>query len=117
MTEGWGIVKEITLSSTKQQVKIVTNDFVSVAQHLLTNPQIKWEDYLWFDDDPLAGPPDNLDYVADINTPILCCLCADAWSICPKCGVLPRFPLYSPSRYPRNLHNCPEGQICPKINF
>jgi hypothetical protein len=38
MTEGWGIVKEITLSSTKQQVKIVTNDFVSVAQHLLTNP-------------------------------------------------------------------------------
>jgi hypothetical protein len=23
---------------------------------------------LWFDDDPLAGPPDNLDYVADINT-------------------------------------------------
>jgi hypothetical protein len=68
MTEGWGIVKEITLSSTKQWVKIVTNDFVSVAQHLLTNPQIKWEDYLWFDDDPLSGPPDNLDYVADINT-------------------------------------------------
>jgi hypothetical protein len=24
---------------------------------------------------------------------------------------LPRFPLYSPSRYPRNLGNCPEGQI------
>jgi hypothetical protein len=68
MTEGWGIVKEITLSSTKQRVKIVTNDFISVAQHLLTNPRIKWEDYLWFDDDPLAGPPDNLDYVADINT-------------------------------------------------
>jgi hypothetical protein len=38
MTEGWGIVKEITLSSTKQRVKIVTNDFISVAQHLLTNP-------------------------------------------------------------------------------
>jgi hypothetical protein len=68
MTEDWGIVKEITLSSTKQRVKIVTNDFISVAQHLLTNPQIKWEDYLWFDDDPLAGPPDNLDYIADINT-------------------------------------------------
>jgi hypothetical protein len=68
MTEGWGIVKEIMLSSTKQQVKIVTNDFVSVAQNLLTNPQIKWEDYLWFDNDPLAGPPDNLDYIADINT-------------------------------------------------
>jgi hypothetical protein len=68
MTEGWGIVKEITLSSTKQRVKIVTNDFISVAQHLLTDPRIKWEDYLWFDDDPLAGPPDNLDYIADINT-------------------------------------------------
>jgi hypothetical protein len=68
MTEGWGIVKEITLSSTKQWVKIATNDFISVAQHLLTNPQIKWKDYLWFDDDHLAGPPDNLDYVADINT-------------------------------------------------
>jgi hypothetical protein len=41
MTEGWGIVKEILLSSTKQWVKIDTNNFVSVAQHLLTNPQIK----------------------------------------------------------------------------
>ena len=72
MTGGWGIiVKEIMLSSTKQQVKIVTNDFISVAQHLLTNPQIKWEDYLWFNDDPLSVPPNNLNYVADINTAAL----------------------------------------------
>jgi hypothetical protein len=34
-----------------------------------------------------------------------------------KCGVLPRFPLYSPSRYPGNLGNCAEGRICPKIDF
>jgi hypothetical protein len=67
MTEGWGIVKEIMLlSSTKQWVKIVTNDFVSVSQHLITDPQIKWEDYLWFDDVPLSSPPNNLDYVVDI---------------------------------------------------
>jgi hypothetical protein len=36
---------------------------------LLTDPQIKWQDYLWFDDDPLSSPRlHDLDYVVDINT-------------------------------------------------
>jgi hypothetical protein len=53
-----GKVTEITLSSSKSQVKVISNDFACVAQHLLTeDPQIKWDDYLWFDDDPLALPP------------------------------------------------------------
>jgi hypothetical protein len=61
MMEGWGKVTEITLSSSKSWVKVISNDFACVAQHLLTDPQIKWDDYLWFDNDPLAPPPDNLD--------------------------------------------------------
>jgi hypothetical protein len=68
MMEGWGKVTKVLLSSTKTHVKVVHNDFATVAQCMLTDPQIKWEDYLWFDDNPLALPPHDLDYVEDINT-------------------------------------------------
>ena len=67
MMEGWGKVTEVLLSSTKTHVKVVHNDFTTVAQCVLTDPCIKWEDYLWFDDNPLALPPHDLDYVEDIN--------------------------------------------------
>jgi hypothetical protein len=35
---------------------------------LLTDPRWKDEDWLYFDDDPFAKPPTNLDYVEDLNT-------------------------------------------------
>jgi hypothetical protein len=35
---------------------------------LLTDPRIVAEDYLFFDDDPFAPPPHDLDYIGDINT-------------------------------------------------
>jgi hypothetical protein len=38
MMEGWGKVTEITLSSSKSQVKVISNDFACVVQHLLTDP-------------------------------------------------------------------------------
>jgi len=37
-------------------------------QSFLTDPRITDEDYLFFDDDPFAPPPDNLDYIGDLNT-------------------------------------------------
>jgi hypothetical protein len=68
MMEGWGKVTEITLSSSKIQVKVISNDFACVAQHLLTDPQIMWDNYLWFDDELVTLSPDNLDYMEDVNT-------------------------------------------------
>ena len=35
---------------------------------LLTDPRWVSEDWLYFDDDPFAGPPENLSYVGDLNT-------------------------------------------------
>jgi len=35
---------------------------------MLTDPRLKDEDYLFFNDDPLAGPPPKFNTVADINT-------------------------------------------------
>jgi hypothetical protein len=35
---------------------------------LLTDPRWDTEDWLYFEDDPFAAPPENLSYVADLNT-------------------------------------------------
>ena len=35
---------------------------------MLTDPRIRDEDYLFWDNDPFAPPPGNLDYVKDVNT-------------------------------------------------
>ena len=44
------------------------NDAKALMVSLLTDPKIKDEDYMFFGDDPLAPPPDNLRYVKDLNT-------------------------------------------------
>ena len=48
--------------------RVTCHEFSAVLQRLLTNPRIKEKDYLFHKDHPLAGPPDDLDYVADLNT-------------------------------------------------
>jgi len=65
---GYGNVTEIILPASKAKVKMVWNDSKLVIQSLLTDPRVKTEHYLWFNDDPLAPPPDNLDYISDLNT-------------------------------------------------
>ena len=41
----------------------------AVIQRLLTDPRIKPEDYLfWEPGNPLAPPPETLDYVEDVTT-------------------------------------------------
>lgn len=64
----YSVVKEITLPSSKAKARIVTNDARAVIQSLLTDPRIRDEDYLFFNDDPFAPPPPDLDYIGDLNT-------------------------------------------------
>lgn len=64
------LTRTITLPSSRAQAKIVVNDAHAMIQSLLTDPRIVDEDYLFFDDDPLAPPPNYKDIkeIGDINT-------------------------------------------------
>lgn len=62
------VPKLITLPGSRARAKVIVNDVEEVLQSLLSDPRIKDEDYLFFDDDPFASPPEDLDYVADLNT-------------------------------------------------
>lgn len=62
------ITKTVKLPHCKAKVPIVCHNPAYVLQSLLTDPRIKTEDYLFFNDDPFAPPPDDLDYIADLNT-------------------------------------------------
>ena len=66
--EKWGLTKNILLPSSNTKATIVYNDAQAVVQKLLTDPRIWDEDYLFFDNDPFSPPPDNLDYIGDLNT-------------------------------------------------
>lgn len=68
MDKNYRNVTNITLPSSKARVNIVWNDAQMVVQSLLTDPRITDEDYLFFNNDPFEPPPDDLDYVEDINT-------------------------------------------------
>ena len=61
-------VKEVTLPHSKAVVEIVLHDFEQQLQSLLTDPRIKDEDYLFFDDNPFQGPPENSEHIGDFNT-------------------------------------------------
>ncbi len=58
----------ITLPSSKAKVNLMWHDARENVVSLLTDPRFNDDDFLHFDDDPLAPPPDDLNYLADINT-------------------------------------------------
>ena len=61
--------RAIKLPVSGTVVRITLHDTKAVIQRLLTDPRIKPEDYLfWEPGNPLASPPDSLDYVQDLNT-------------------------------------------------
>ena len=60
--------KTIVLPHTKSKVDVWWHHARDCVQSLLTDPRWKDNDWLYFDDDPFAPPPDNLQYVKDINT-------------------------------------------------
>ena len=65
---GYGIVNEIILPSQRSRVRMVTNDTGKVIQSLLTRPENKGKDYIFYDHNPFARPPKSLDYISDANT-------------------------------------------------
>jgi len=65
---GYGIINEIVLPSKKNRVRMLTNDTGRVIQALLTRPENKGKDYLFYNENPFARPPKDLDYIADLNT-------------------------------------------------
>lgn len=66
--EKHNIIKEITLPSTRAKARIVKNDVRAMIQSLLTDPRIKDEDYLFFNDDPFCPPPEFIEEIGDLNT-------------------------------------------------
>jgi len=68
LTNKVNIVTEVTLPSSRARARIIKNDARAALQSLLTDPRITDDDYLFFGDDPLSPPPEDLDYIGDINT-------------------------------------------------
>ena len=62
------IEKKVKLPSSKAVVSIPCRDAAECIVSLLTDPRFKDDDYLFFHDDPFAPPPENLTYLADLNT-------------------------------------------------
>ena len=56
------------MPSSRAKVDIVCHDARDMVVSLLTDPRITDDDYLFFDNNPLAPPPEDLDYLGDINT-------------------------------------------------
>lgn len=68
MEVGFRNVTEIVLPSTKAKATMVWNSAPKVIESLLTDPRIHPEHYLFFNNDPFAPPPEDLNYIADLNT-------------------------------------------------
>ena len=68
MTEKGPVVHTIKLPSCGDTVKIPCFKAEDCIEQLLTNPRLVPEDYQFFDDDPLAPPPEDLDYIGDCIT-------------------------------------------------
>ena len=68
MDKNYCNITKITLPSSKAVANIVWNDAKSVLESLLTDPRITDDDYNFFNNDPLCPPPEDLDYIGDLNT-------------------------------------------------
>lgn len=66
--EFYGIQKTIQLPTSNTCVTVVTNDAGTMIRSLLTDPRVSDDDYLFFDNDPFAPQPEDLDYLGDLNT-------------------------------------------------
>ena len=60
--------KVVKLPISGAIVEITCHDAKASIQRLLTDPRIDPRDYLYWDRDPTKGPPEDLDYVEDLNT-------------------------------------------------
>ena len=62
------LTREIILPSSRSKAKIVYHDARDLVVSLLTDPRLQDEHYCFFDDDPLAPPPDNFEFIGDVIT-------------------------------------------------
>lgn len=62
------IEKKVRLPSSKAVVKIPCIDAGACIVSLLTDPRFKKEDYLFWNDNPRSHPPEQIEYLADLNT-------------------------------------------------
>ena len=60
--------KAMRLPVSGTLVRLTVHDCKATIQRLLTDPRLKADDYLFWDRNPLAPPPENLDCVKDLNT-------------------------------------------------
>lgn len=68
MKQKYAQPKTIVLPHTKTKVTVWHKHARDNVQSILTDPRWNDEDFLYFDNDPFAPPPDDLDYIGDINT-------------------------------------------------
>lgn len=61
-------VATIALPFSKSRAKIPYREASDCLVSLLTDPRIQDEDYMFFDDDPFAAPPENITYISDLIT-------------------------------------------------
>jgi hypothetical protein len=59
---------QVQLPSSGVKALVPCHDVQHVFMDLLTDPQLDESDYLWFNNNPLAAPPDEWLYLADINS-------------------------------------------------
>ena len=62
------LLKNLTLPFSQARVNVVCHDAKESVVSLLTDPNIKPEDYLFHNEDPFAPPPESPTSVGDINT-------------------------------------------------
>ena len=62
------VEKKVRLPSSKAVVSIPCRDAGDCIVSLLTDPRFQDTDYLFFHDDPLAPPPENVPHLSDLNT-------------------------------------------------
>lgn len=61
-------MRQLELPFTKARIKAVHHDAKAQVISMLTDPRIKNEDYLFWNDDPFSAPPDEFDTVDDVNS-------------------------------------------------
>ena len=61
-------VQSVLLPHSQARVNVICHDAEAAVVSLLTDPRFSDDDFLHFNDDPLAPPPSDLDYIDDINT-------------------------------------------------
>ena len=60
--------EKVRLPSSKAVVTIPCRDAKDCIVSLLTDPRMRDQDYLFFNDDPMAPPPDKIPILKDLNT-------------------------------------------------